>query len=335
MAESMLPVVSELQPQWKTAGFLDLETTGLDAKRDQVVELSLALFAYDPATYEIKGIIDVYTGQREPSCPVSREASAKHGLTKRKLRGLRLDDGRVGEMLDRAEFVVAHNAEFDSAFLAALYPATIDKEWLCSMRGLPWKEWGHQSRALQELARANGIAPETAHRAEADVFTGLALLAAAAPTGRTILAELVETAKQSSADVDPIVRAFRRAGLGASKERAAEFRALRPDLPVETLAAFADWVVDGMKAEGSRIKSVGFFFWALENRFDEWRGTAVPRTAPPARGAEKRSPSARPHWALRFGVATAKFLGKLLLVLLCGVVLIVGAALKGQGRRRR
>ena len=90
-----------------------------DPTRDEVVELSLALFAYDPVAKEIKGIIDVYMGQREPSCPVSLEASAKHGLAKRKPRSLGLYDERGGELLTRTKFVVAHNAECGSAFLAA------------------------------------------------------------------------------------------------------------------------------------------------------------------------------------------------------------------------
>ena len=52
------------------AAFVDVETTGLDHRSDEVVELAIVLFAYDRSTGRILDIIDNYTGLRDPGRPI-------------------------------------------------------------------------------------------------------------------------------------------------------------------------------------------------------------------------------------------------------------------------
>ena len=66
--------------EYEVAAVIDVETTGLDVTRDDVVELAIALFAYDPDTGRIVAILDAYSGLRDPGKPIPRKATAVHGI---------------------------------------------------------------------------------------------------------------------------------------------------------------------------------------------------------------------------------------------------------------
>lgn len=153
------------------AGFVDVETTGLDPLEHEVVEFSMAIFRFNRETGEILETIDEYTGQREPGRSIPRAASEIHGLTKRNLKGKALDQGRIDELAEMCEFLVAHNAQFDRNFvhMNKFY-------WYCSMRGINWKGHGYKSMALQKLLKGHGIDPGDAHRAGSDVRAAIELL---------------------------------------------------------------------------------------------------------------------------------------------------------------
>lgn len=138
-------------PNVSVAGFIDVETTGLDPAAHEVVELAIALVAFDRETGDILGIVDEYAGLRDPGFPIPADATRVHGLRSTDVRGKRLDDARIRAMLERAEFLVAHNASFDKAFVTKLYPEVQRKRWVCSMRSIPWKQKGFPSRGLQSL----------------------------------------------------------------------------------------------------------------------------------------------------------------------------------------
>jgi len=70
-----------------------------------------------------------------------------------------------------AEFIVAHNAQFDRAFIAGMFPVSTYKYWLCSISGIDWYGKGFKSRGLQSLLRDHGLQPTQAHRAGSDVLT--------------------------------------------------------------------------------------------------------------------------------------------------------------------
>ena len=183
----------ESNPRWGVAGFVDVETTGLSPYAEEIVELALVLFAFDRATGEIAGIVDQYVGLREPGKPIPPEATAVHGITGDLVRGKRLDDARVAELVARAEFLVAHNAAFDRAFVERLYPFVSLKPWLCSMRGIDWRGRGFPSRGLQNLLRAHRIEVRRAHRGEDDVKAALRLLATRDAAGRPYFRELLSS----------------------------------------------------------------------------------------------------------------------------------------------
>lgn len=167
------------------AGCIDVETTGLYPGFDEIIELALVLFSYD--RQGITGIIDSYCGLREPLVEISSGAFRVHGLTKEDLQGERLDLERIKDMIDRADFLVAHNAAFDRGFVSKIIPAVKRKPWFCSMSGVSWRG----GRSLQALLDRHGIVPDQAHRALADVEGVLALLSKVNGLGQTYFTEML------------------------------------------------------------------------------------------------------------------------------------------------
>ncbi|MHB9094846.1 MAG: exonuclease domain-containing protein [Eubacteriales bacterium] len=174
------------------AGFLDVETTGLSHSYDEIVELAICLFEFKRTTGEITRIVDEYVGLREPSITIPQRAIAVHGIKHHDVKGKRLDDEIIQAMIHKAEFLISHNAPFDRGFVTRLYQTCIQKDWLCSMRGINWKAKGFPSMALQNLLKAHHIQVEKAHRAQDDVKAAIQLLSLSNQNGKPYFSELLK-----------------------------------------------------------------------------------------------------------------------------------------------
>jgi len=185
------------------ACIVDTETTGLSWYWDEIVELGLLLFAYDVGTGRVRAVLDEYSGLREPACPVTRGAYEKHRLAPADLKGHTLDELRIASLVDRAEIMISHNLEFDLPFWQKHFPMLPKRPWVCSMKGIPWREWGHSRRGLQELLRSHGLRVSVAHRAESDAGALLGLLSISGPHGKTYLAEVLAGRRYTHLALDP------------------------------------------------------------------------------------------------------------------------------------
>lgn len=175
---------------------VDVETTGLSPVRDEVVELALVSFAFRRDSGRIIGIVDEYVGLREPSVPIPPDAVRIHGITWDMVEGQTLDYRRIDELLAPVEFLVAHNAPFDRGFVERLLRGPLPIPWYCTMRGINWAEKGFFSRRLGHLVQGHGIEMPTAHRAQADTYAMLGLLAQQGPDGTSYLGELLGVRRQ-------------------------------------------------------------------------------------------------------------------------------------------
>lgn len=155
---------------------LDTETTGLESGKDKVIELALLRVAVDMATGRPVGPVQVYDGLEDPGRPIAPAITDITGITDAMVRGHRLDEARIAEMLAGVDLVVAHNAGFDRPFVEARLPAFALLPWACSWADLDWKAMGQGSAKLENLALACGWFYD-AHRAETDCHALLAVLA--------------------------------------------------------------------------------------------------------------------------------------------------------------
>jgi len=159
---------------------LDTETTGLSVDVDQVIELGMIVFEFDPVQGTIHRVVDVFDELEDPLRPIPPETTAIHHITDEMVRGKRIDDRKVEDIVNSASVVIAHNASFDRPFVEKRWPVFEGKQWACSIRDIDWKSEGVSSAKLEFLLQTQGIFYE-AHRAETDCWALLELLSVVLP----------------------------------------------------------------------------------------------------------------------------------------------------------
>jgi len=178
------------------AGFIDVETTGLDYLDEEIIELALVVFRFDKDTGEIIDYIGEYSGLREPEVPIKKRASEVHGLYRRHVKGKSLDHDRLIWLLERCEFLIAHNADFDRDFINKYFSVNGIKRdppfsWYCSMKGIDWSRRRLKRVNLQNLLYRHGIKIAQTHRALDDCKAAIQLLQAKNKDGEYYLKELI------------------------------------------------------------------------------------------------------------------------------------------------
>ena len=175
---------------------LDTETTGLDSRSENIIELAMLSVQVDTATGLPVGTVTVYESFEDPGRPIPPAITGITGIDDSMVRGQRIDDARVQQLVSEADLVVAHNAGFDRPFVEARWPVFADKAWACSFAGIDWKKEGSGSAKLEFLAHERGWFYD-AHRALVDCHALLQVLAAPLADGRSGLARLLEGASQT------------------------------------------------------------------------------------------------------------------------------------------
>jgi DNA polymerase-3 subunit epsilon len=154
---------------------VDVETTGLDTARDEIIELAMIPFDYglDGVIYRIG---EPFHGLREPSKPIPPEVTALTGLNEAAVRGRTIDPDEVSRFAAPAALVIAHNAAFDRRFLDRFSETFTTKAWACSMTQIDWASEGAEGLKLNHLAAHLGFFFD-GHRAEDDSLAAIELLA--------------------------------------------------------------------------------------------------------------------------------------------------------------
>jgi len=175
------PADCPLPCDWDSRSFaaLDVETTGLDAYKDRVIEIGVVLFHYDAEG----ALVEEYSWNSliNPGMPIPASSTAIHGITDLDISSApfftELADSL--EVLLTNRVMVAHNAPFDSLF--------IHEEYVRLKRPSPISEMADSlvllrqacpnlpSYNLGKAAFVIGIETGTAHRALDDARVCLQL----------------------------------------------------------------------------------------------------------------------------------------------------------------
>jgi DNA polymerase-3 subunit epsilon len=174
--------------------FVDVETTGLDSARDEIIELAMAPFTYG-LDGEVYAVGEAFQRLCEPSRPIPAEITAITGIDDAMVAGHVIDAAEVSAFAAPAALVIAHNAAFDRKFIERGWEVFNTKPWACSMSQVDWSAEGFEGSKLSYLAAGAGFFYER-HRATHDCLAGIALLAKRYASGRTGLSQLLDQARK-------------------------------------------------------------------------------------------------------------------------------------------
>ncbi|WP_242076325.1 3'-5' exonuclease [Brevundimonas diminuta] len=179
----------------RTGLFVDVETTGLNARDDEIIELAMTRFFYS-ADGRVHGVGESFQAFREPSKPIPAEVTAITGLTDAMVAGHAIDPAEVAAFASGAAFVAAHNASFDRRFLERFCDVFRTKPWACSMSQVDWAGEGYEGVKLAYLASSAGFFYDK-HRAVNDCAAAIELLSLPLPNSKTpALSLLLEAARR-------------------------------------------------------------------------------------------------------------------------------------------
>jgi DNA polymerase-3 subunit epsilon len=181
----------------KSGILLDVETTGLDPVRDEVIELAMVKFDYLP-NGTITRIADVFTALNQPSISIPPAIVELTGITDEIVAGHQIDGEAVAAFAENAVIVIAHNASFDRKFTERYWPIFQHKAWGCSATEVDWRKHGFDGSRLGHLLAGAGLFHQ-AHRAIDDCHALLEILALELPTlGKPAFAALLERARKKT-----------------------------------------------------------------------------------------------------------------------------------------
>ena len=108
---------------------LDVEATGLSLENDDVIQLAMLSFDYDPLDGRITDVHKDASFEefREPALPISEEASIITRITDQMVSGKSINEEKVQTLVEQSELIFAHNAYFDRVMLEKHWPCFSEK----------------------------------------------------------------------------------------------------------------------------------------------------------------------------------------------------------------
>jgi DNA polymerase-3 subunit epsilon len=162
------------------AAVLDVETTGLNHQKDEIIQIAIRPFFVSPLTGEVSGMKKTIVELQQPSISLPKIITEITGFVDEDLEGKTIPWKRISSILGRCQFIIAHNASFDRKWVELALrnnglPVPEDAIWGCSMSQVDWTGIVRCSKALEVLCAWHGFYYNS-HNAEADVDATLHLL---------------------------------------------------------------------------------------------------------------------------------------------------------------
>ncbi|KQV83367.1 3'-5' exonuclease [Rhizobium sp. Root1220] len=190
-------VASTIRSEFPLRGvILDTETTGLNHRKDEIIEIGAIAFTFDAAG-TIGDLIGVYGGLQQPTVYIPAEITKLTGITDAMVDGKTIDMAALKALVDPADLIIAHNAGFDRPFCEAFSPIFLGKAWACSNAEVDWSARGYEGTKLGYLTGQAGYFHD-GHRAIDDCYALLEVLAReTANVPRTAFAEIYEASQRA------------------------------------------------------------------------------------------------------------------------------------------
>jgi DNA polymerase-3 subunit epsilon len=137
------------------AVIVDTETTGLDHRKDEIIEIGAIAFTFDEAG-NIGDVTGLYGGLQEPRNPIPADITKLTGITDEMVAGQAIDMAALQALIEPADLIIAHNAPFDRPFCETFSPIFVDRAWACSNAEIGWKARGYEGTKLGYLIGQSG-----------------------------------------------------------------------------------------------------------------------------------------------------------------------------------
>jgi DNA polymerase III subunit epsilon len=137
------------------ATIIDLETMGLDATQNEIIEIGLLSFLFSTED-GILAITNSYTELQDPGKPIPAEITKVTGLRDEDVKGKAIDWDFVAQALKNSHLVICHNSRFDRNFLEIQTPEAVQSvamalPFACTIQDINWNERGFESSKLDYL----------------------------------------------------------------------------------------------------------------------------------------------------------------------------------------
>jgi len=168
-------VIERPRPGFPRRGvILDTETTGLNHRTDEIIEIGVIAFTFDDQG-TIGDVTGIYGGLHQPGVAIPEEITRLTGITDAMVAGQTIDIDRLTSLVTDADLIIAHNAGFDRPFCETFSPIFRDKAWACSVKEIDWRARGFEGTKLGYLIGQSGYFHD-GHRAVDDCFALLEVL---------------------------------------------------------------------------------------------------------------------------------------------------------------
>ena len=159
-----------------TIAIVDVETTGLNAQTDEIIEFGFVSALYSVSQQRFLSMTDKQSWLRQPSSPIPAFITELTGITNEDVEGCSIDPDAIRKVCD-CDIIIAHNARFDRAFIERFIGGEYRGHpiWACSIKDVNWKAMGMESNALSYLLFQCGYF-FNGHRASDDCVATLAVL---------------------------------------------------------------------------------------------------------------------------------------------------------------